>query len=171
MSLSRKRKKELTRLRRSANELWENQQVVLDHAAHVARETSRQLGALGREEVLPRVQRKYEKYILPSAQQAGLFARNTGERIERDVLPAVGRTLGSVLAIGDVAREARIKKALARINPHFDPQPVKKGGAGKFFVITTVLALAGAIGYALWQTFRADDELWVADESDFPSNQ
>jgi hypothetical protein len=30
-----------------------------------------------------------------------------------------------------------------------------------------VIAVAG-IGYAVWQTFRADDELWVADDEAVP---
>ena len=38
MSLSRKRRKELKRLQSSAEELWGNQQHVLEHANAVARE-------------------------------------------------------------------------------------------------------------------------------------
>ena len=55
MSLSRKRRKELKRLQSNAGELWGNQQIVLEHANAVAREASRQLGHLTREEVVPRV--------------------------------------------------------------------------------------------------------------------
>ena len=43
--------------------------------------------------------------------------------------------------------------------------PPKKGiGAGG--VIAIILGVAAAVGvlYAAWQTLRADDELWVADD-------
>ena len=45
------------------------------------------------------------------------------------------------------------------------PEPQKKSmGAGG--VIAIILGAAAAIGvlYAAWQTLRADDELWVADD-------
>ncbi|MFM6974691.1 MAG: DNA helicase [Agromyces sp.] len=147
MSLSRTRKKELIRLRRDAEELWGNQQIVFDHAAHVAREAGRQIGHLNREVIAPRVSQ-------------------AGARIEHDVLPAVGRTIGAVLSVGDVAREARIRKALSRVAPALAPVEKKRGGFGSVLAFGFVAALVGAIGYAAWQTFRADDELWVADESD-----
>ena len=41
VSISRKRKKELRRLQNDANQLWENQQVLVGHAADVAREAGR----------------------------------------------------------------------------------------------------------------------------------
>lgn len=169
MSLSRKRKKELIRLRREAEELWGNQQVVIDHAAHVAREAGRQLGHLNREVVAPRVQAGYEHYLAPRVSQAGVFARQAGARLEHDVLPAVGRTIGAVLSVGDVAREARIRKALARVAPALAPVEEKKSRVGAFVAFGAIFALLGALGYAAWQTFRADDELWIADESDIPT--
>lgn len=168
MSLSRKRKKELNRLRREAEELWGNQQVVIDHAAHVAREAGRQLGHLNSEVVVPRVRAGYEQYLAPGMSQAGVYARQAGAKLERDVLPAVGRGIGAVLSVGDVAREARIRKALARISPALAPEP-KKSKAGLYVALGFIFTLVGALGYAAWQTFRADDELWIADESDIPT--
>ena len=168
MSLSRKRKKELNRLRREAEELWGNQQVVIDHAAHVAREAGRQLGHLNREVLAPRVQAGYEHYLQPRVSQAGLFARQAGLKLEHDVLPAVGRTIGAVLSVGDVAREARIRKALTRISPALAPVEEKKSRAGAVVAVGLIFTVIGALGYAAWQTFRADDELWIADDSDRP---
>lgn len=169
MSLSRKRKKELNRLRREAEELWGNQQIVLAHAGSVARETGRQLGALNREVISPRVQAGYEQYLQPRVNQVSSFARDAGARIEHDVLPAVGRGIGALLSVGDVAREARIRKALARINPALAPVEPKKSRAGAIVGISVIFAVLGALGYAAWQTFRADDELWIADDSDLPT--
>ena len=160
MGLSRKRQKELARLRRDAEELWGNQQIVFDHASHVAREAGRQIGNLNREVVVPRVQAGYATYVQPRLRQAG-------DRLEHDVLPAVGRTLGAVLSVGDVAREARIRRALGRISPALAPVEPKKSRVGAVIGLGFVFAIIGALGYAAWQTFRADDELWIADESDF----
>lgn len=39
------------------------------------------------------------------------------------------------------------------------------GGGGVFLIILGVIGL-GALSYALFQTLRADDELWVADDTD-----
>ena len=65
MSVSRKRKKELQKLQKQANQLWETQQVLVGEAASVAREASRQLGHFGREQVKPQMQAGYERYAAP----------------------------------------------------------------------------------------------------------
>ena len=41
-----------------------------------------------------------------------------------------------------------------------------KQGIGAGGVIAIILGIAAAVGvlYAAWQTLRADDELWVADD-------
>lgn len=162
MSLSRKRKKELKRLRSSAEELWGNQQVVLEHANHVAREATRQLGNLTREEVVPRVRDGYQQYVVPAARTAGRAVENT-------VVPAVGNALGAVLAIGDVAQDARVRRAVGRIAPKALPPEKKSGlGIGGILAIGAGVVVAAGVAYAVWQTFRADDELWVADDEPQP---
>ena len=46
-------------------------------------------------------------------------------------------------------------------------KPRRRRGGAVFGIIIGTLAALG-IGYALWQTFRADDELWIAgDENEF----
>lgn len=169
MALSRRRKKELARLRREAETLWGNQQVVFDHAGHVAREAGRQIGQIQREVVIPRMQSAYEQVVLPRVSRAAVIARQAGGKIERDVLPAVGRTIGTVLAAGDIAREARVQRALGRIAPVLGPAVAKKRRTGSILGFGFVLTIVGLLGYAAWQTFRADDDLWVADESDLDS--
>jgi hypothetical protein len=165
MSLSRKRTKELKRLRASAEELWGNQQVVLEHANHVAREASRQLGHVTREEVIPRVRTGYETYVSPRLEQAKGVARYAGESAER----GLGTILGSVLTIGDLANDVRVRRAVNRISPTAARvakiEEKKKGpGIGSILAIGAGIVAAAGVAYAVWQTFRADDELWVADE-------
>jgi hypothetical protein len=162
MSLSRKRRKELKRLRSSAEELWGNQQHVLEHANAVAREASRQLGHLTREEVVPRVRTGYESYVRPAADQAKGYARVAGDTVER----GLGNVLGSMLAIGDVAGDARVRRAVQRVSPRaMAVVDEKKGpGVGTYLAVGAGIVAAIGVAYAVWQTFRADDELWVADD-------
>lgn len=156
MSLSRKRKKELKRLRKHAEELWGTQQDVLDHAGTVAREAKRQLEHLTREEVAPRVRHGYDTYLRPRIEGA----RKT---VEHTLVPAVGNAIGTVMAVGDVARDARVRQAMARINPKKMAEK-KKAGFGTYLAVGIGVLAAAGVAYAVWQTFRADDELWVADE-------
>jgi hypothetical protein len=44
-------------------------------------------------------------------------------------------------------------------------EPPKRGiGAGGIIAIIFGVAAALGVAYAAWQTLRADDELWVADD-------
>ncbi|MGO4104071.1 hypothetical protein AB4Y63_08975 [Leifsonia sp. YAF41] len=169
MSLSRKRRKELTRLRKSADELWSHQQEVMDHANAVAREAGRQAGVLTREEVVPRVREGYEQYVQPRVQATQHLAGDVRRRVTDEVIPglgnAIGNTIGSVMSVGDIARDARVRAALNRLSFQKPVVVEKKGpGAGTYIALGIGIAAAVGVAYAVWQTFRADDELWVADD-------
>jgi hypothetical protein len=41
-----------------------------------------------------------------------------------------------------------------------------KAGAGKYIAIGLGVAVALGVGYVIFQTFRADDELWVEEDLD-----
>lgn len=163
MSLSRKRKKELRKLQTQANSLWETQQVLVGEAAHVAREAGRQLGHLSREELKPRVSAGYETYAAPYVEKGKRVVNGT-------IVPAAGAVVGSAMSVWDAANDTRARLASGRgldlsAFKKAAPAPVKKGiGAGG--VIAIILGVAAALGvlYAAWQTLRADDELWVADD-------
>jgi len=165
VSLSRKRKKELQKLQKQAGNLWEAQQVLVGEAASVAREASRQLGHYGREQIKPQVQAGYSKYAAP-------YVEKRREVVSSTILPAAGSVVGSALSVWDAANDTRQRLAAGRgvdlgksLANAAAPAPVKKGmGAGG--VIAIILGVAAAIGvaYAAWQTLRADDELWVADD-------
>ncbi|MFF2272605.1 DNA helicase [Agromyces sp. NPDC058136] len=162
MSLSRKRRKELKRLQSSAEDLWGNQQIVLEHANAVAREASRQLGHLTREEVVPRVRSGYDSYVRPNVARVGQAAKVAGDGVEQ----GLGNVLGSILSIGDIANDARVRRAVERVSPRaVAVVEQKKGrGVGTYLAIGAGIVAAAGVAYAVWQTFRADDELWVADD-------
>jgi hypothetical protein len=159
VSLSRKRKKELRRLQNDATQLWESQQVLVGHAADVAREASRQLGSLGREQVLPVVQDTYNRRVAPVVDRGVKIGKHV---VDDKVVPIVGGVVGSALTAWDVANAKRlgIEKQVRKATK---PQ---KSGPGLGSVVAIILGVAAAAGvlYAAWQALRADDELWVADD-------
>lgn len=173
MNLTRKRKKELKRLRSSAEELWGQQQDVLANANAVAAEARKQAAYYTREEIAPRVRDGYEHYVRPATQTAGRVAGVARERLVTDVIPAVGTVVGTAMSVVDHARDARarafigdVKKAGKDVSKKVKAATNDSSGPGSGTVIAVILGAIAAVGllYAVWQTFRADDELWVADE-------
>ena len=170
MSLSRKRRKELTRLRKSADELWSHQQEVLERANVLARQAGHQAGALAREEVAPRVRESYDHYVRPGVNATHDAADGVRRRVVNDVLPGIGTAIGTVMSVGDVARDARVRAAIGRIRFQKPVVVEPKGpGAGTYFALGLAVVAAVGVAYAVWQTFRADDELWVADDDVEPA--
>ncbi len=166
MSLTKKRKKELDQLRSAAEDLWEEQQDLLARANAVAKEASRQVGHLNREEVTPRVREGYHQYVRPGMEATSRLAGSAKERFVGDVIPAMGSAIGTAMSMADYARDARAR-SYAGERPLLSRKVVEqKSGRGAGSAIAVVLGLIAAAGllYAVWQTFRADDELWVADE-------
>lgn len=173
MNLSRKRKKELRKLQESANQLWAHQQTLVEDAGYIAREAGRQLGNYGREQVIPTVQHAYEDRVVPVVDRSVKASKHF---VDGRIVPAVGGVVGTALTAWDIAnakradlggRTAQAQKAAGKtVNRLYaDVAPQKKGmGAGG--VIALILGAAAAVGvlYAAWQTLRADDELWVADD-------
>lgn len=155
MSLTRKRKKELRRLRNDATELWESQQQLVGHAADVAREASRQLSNVGREQVLPVVQDTYNRRVAPTVDRGLKIGRHV---VDDKVVPLVGGVVGSALSAWDVANAKR--QGLVH-----HAAPAKRGpGIGSIIAIVLGAAAAAGVLYAAWQALRTDDELWVADD-------
>ena len=187
MSVNRKRKKELRRLQLQANNLWESQQVLVGEAANVAREATRQLGHLNRELVIPGVQASYGKYAAPYVDKGMQFSKQV---LTDKVVPTAGAVVGSALSVWDAANDTRSRLAAGKGFSLPDPakyakkadkygaqaskrlaqklavlDPPKQGiGAGGVIAIILGVAAAAAVLYAAWQTLRADDELWVADD-------
>lgn len=172
MSLTRKRKKELDRLRSSAEKLWEQQQDVLANANAVAAEARKQAAYYTREELAPRMRDGYDQYVRPATATASRAAGAARERFVGDVIPAVGTAIGTALSVVDHARDARGRAFLGEVKKASKDVSAKAravtddSGPGAGAVVAVVLGVLASVGllYAVWQTFRADDELWVADE-------
>ena len=120
MGLSRKRQRELNRLKRSAEELWDEQREAIEHASAVLRDARRQAANYAREEVGPRVRDTYEDRVRPAVRD-GLRAGRTaaswgGERLRDDVVPAISGALGSALAMLEAAKDPRVREVVRKVS-------------------------------------------------------
>ena len=178
MGLSRKSRRSLKKLRGNAGDLWSEQREVLDHAAAVLREASKQTGEIAKRDVAPRVKSTYEKRVQPGVNAGVGAVRSAADHTKttwnRAVIPAVTGAIGATLAVIDVARDngrvaiheaSRASRELGtRAGQKLGIIEVKPTpGPGRYIAIAFgVIAVAG-IAYAAYQTLRADDDLWVDD--------
>ena len=153
--MGRKALSEAERLRLEAEHLLNQQREVISHAGSVIRDASRELGRYARDEALPRASRN---------------ARSTfasGQRhLVNDVLPSVFDAVGSAMAAVDAARVGgkRVARDVIRRGASSSPSS-RSGGAAKFVALGLGIAVLAGIGYVVWQNLRADDEMWIDDES------
>ena len=176
LALTRKREKQIKKLRKQAEKLWDVQRSVNSRAGELAREASHQAREYTNESLVPEA-RRY-------AQRGVDSGRNVLSKATRgwnnSVVPAVASGLGSFAAMTQIAKDKRVKDALKNVEkyarvPEVAPAGKQKRGlsAGQWVLIGVgVVAVAGA-AYAAWQTLRADDDLWIPDADEVeaaPSN-
>jgi len=115
------------------------------------RKTQRELARLSHE-----AKRLWEEQrdVLSHAKNVARHAsQNASDIAKRDVLP-----------LAHEAYRETIEPTLSRI-PWRRVAPPKKTSNPFVYVLMAIGALALAlVGYAAWQTLRADDDLWVEDE-------
>lgn len=120
MGLSRKRERELKKLKRTANDLWEEQLEVLEHAGSVAREAGRQVGNVSREEVVPRVRDTVDHKIKPAVSSSIGQARHAFDearnKVSHDLLPGVSASVASAIATLESAKDPRVRDAMRQLH-------------------------------------------------------
>jgi len=182
MELSRKRRRELKKLRGAAENVWNEQREVLDHASKVLRDAGRQASVVARKDVAPRVRDSYERRVQPGIDASVGAVRHathaTKSTVTDDILPAISGALGSAAAAVEVARDKHLREAIRTASRTSNEIATKAGqrlglievkrspGPGTFVLIGLGVVAAAAIAYAAWQTFRPDDDLWVEDDLD-----
>jgi hypothetical protein len=118
MGLSRKRQRELSRLKDHAEELWGEQKDVLEQATQIVREASRQAANYAREEVSPRVKETLDERVIPAV-ATGVSATKSAVSGAReklaDGLPSVSSALGSALAVLEVAKDPHVREVLKKV--------------------------------------------------------
>jgi hypothetical protein len=192
MGLSRKNKRELKKLRAHATDVWQEQRDVLERANALLLEATNEAKKLTNQHVTPRVRDAVDVHVRPSYDKGLLTARAVSAaakgKLVADIMPVASTAIGSAVAAIDLLKDPRVQDTVARAKkasiaateagrkiaekyvPGIEakpvPVPVKSGiGAGGIVAITAGAVLAAGVGYAFWQTFRADDDLWIADEA------
>jgi hypothetical protein len=169
LELTRKRAKEIKKLRKQADKLWAEQRVVSQHAARIAREAKEQARAYGNESLLPTAERYVHRGV--DAGRDGLSRATKGWN--SSVVPAIASGLGSVAALAQVAKDDRVKDAIEHVRryttvPELAPAHAQKSGpnAWQWLLIGVGSVAVVSAAYAAWQTLRADDDLWIPDAED-----
>ncbi|MFA4840334.1 MAG: hypothetical protein WC580_01340 [Agrococcus sp.] len=169
LELTRKRAKEIKKLRKQADKLWAEQRVVSQHAAQIAREARDQARAYGTESLIPAAERYVHRGVDLGRDRLSRATRGWNSA----VVPVIASGLGSVAAMAQVAKDERVKEAIENVRRYatmpelVSAKPVKTGPNALQWVLIGVGAVAVvSAGYAAWQTLRADDDLWIPDAED-----
>ena len=160
MSLSRKRRRELKKLRKLTNRLVGEQREVIDQAGSVLYEAGNQARKLGSEHLVPRIEDAYNR-ARPTVEAGVDVARGFGRSVRNATAPiAAGALVRAVTAL----ETSENKDAARRLRKYGEQHGLIKKKRGVGGVIGAILGTvaAVAVGYSLWQAFRDDDELWVA---------
>lgn len=166
MQLSRKRRRELKKLRKQAEVLLDHQREVLGHAGSVLGEANRQAKQLGSEHLLPRIESAVDQ-ARPIVDRNIAAARRASDRVRVMTAPAVAAAIaGTVRSLERMEQRDASRQLRDFGEQHGLIAPAqKKKRAGGFFAIVLGVAAAGAVGYALWQAFRDDDDdMWVSSD-------
>ncbi len=167
MQLSRKRRKELKQLRSVAEDVLQDQKVVLGRAGAVLQEASRQAKMLSDEQLAPRVRSAVDA-ARPTIDRGVFAARAAAGNVRRVAAPVVTGALMSTVRALDALEDDRARTA-SRSLMNFGQRtglvatPRRRSGGLVVGLVLGAIAVLG-VGYALWQTFRADDELWIAGD-------
>ena len=165
LTLTRKREKEIKKLRKQAEKLWTVQRDVGERAGLLAHQAADQAKAYGNETLVPEARRYARKGVDTGRNAVAGATHGWNDK----VLPAVASGIGSFAAYAQIAKDQRVKDAIKNVNKLRLPEvaPAKKGPSALQWVLIGVgtVAIAGA-AYAAWQTLRADDDLWIPDSDE-----
>ncbi|MDQ0744803.1 hypothetical protein QFZ62_002111 [Clavibacter sp. B3I6] len=169
-------------------EVLDRANVVVAEAAHTARKLSDQhVAPAVKRGVDDHIRPGYEA----GAERVRSAADSAYRGFTHTVLPAVAGAAGSAVAATEGIRNSKqVKDAVTKAGkvsskaqefgkhyvdngrsyvgryvPAVAPVAAKKGlGFGGVALIGLGIVVVGGVGYALYQTFRADDDLWIADD-------
>lgn len=165
MKLSRKRRRELRHLRSEAQELLDQQMLVLGNAGTVIKQAGHQARLLSDEHVAPRVDEAMTR-VRPVVDQGVDSARRAARTVKRVTAPLVASALVSTIRTLDNLESPKAASQVRGFGERVGYlEPEKKSGIGGIIALGLGIAAAVGVGYALWQAFRTDDELWVPTSS------
>ncbi|MFA5607003.1 MAG: DNA/RNA helicase [Leucobacter sp.] len=164
MELSRKRRRELRRLRGEAQDLLDQQRIVLGHAGIVLNEAGRQAKKLSDEHLAPRVDGTLEA-VRPAIDRGVTSARRAADGVRRFTAPFVAAALSKTIQTLDELDNADAAKRVRGFGERSGYLKPKKRGVGGWIALGLGIVATLGVGYAIWQAFRTDDDLWVAPDN------
>jgi flagellar hook-basal body complex protein FliE len=161
-------RKKTVSLKNEATDVWAEQQAVLDHAGKLIQEAGRQVQAYSRTDVAPRLQSAVEP-VFQTVGRAGAVTKQAAvtakDKVVDDVFPAVSKALVQAATVLELAKSQKVREAIARGSRKVVPVPAKSGpGVGTWLLIGAGVVLAAGVAYAAWQTFKADESLFISDD-------
>jgi len=161
-------RKKTVNLKDEAALVWTKQQDVLDHAGKVVQEAGRQIQAYSRAEVAPRVHDAVDTgfHAVGRASAATKQAATTAKvKVVEDVVPALSKALVQAATVLELAKSQKIRDAIAKSTSKVTPVAVKSGpGVGTWLLVGAGIVIAAGVAYAAWQTFKADEALFISDD-------
>jgi hypothetical protein len=146
-------------LREEARSILREQRRILARAGAATREASQDFGRYAQDEVFPR--------FVSGSRRGVSQARHA---LVDDVLPAVGAAVGAAMNLldGKAPKNARAALSAARsvVSRATKGGPKTSPAVGAYVGVAIGIAALVGIGYIAYQTFRADDELWVEEDDD-----
>jgi hypothetical protein len=144
--------------------LLEEQKAVLEHAAAIIKDAGLQIGAFTREEVTPKVRDTMThkvKPLLAGGVAATVLASESAKKKLADAAEKAAEFGKRVTAEGTSKATMLAQKAgLVEVKP----APKTTAGPGRYILIGLGVVAVAGLAYAVWQTLRADDDLWIEDE-------
>ncbi|WP_125106517.1 MULTISPECIES: hypothetical protein [Gulosibacter] len=112
---------------------------------------------------------QFQHRVLPAvAQVGGNVTGAVREFVDNNqtlqTVQAKAQDFGKNAAANVEKVQARVAKEQKKLEKQAKKDAKSGPGVGGWFLIGAGVAAVAAVGYALWQTFRADDDLWIADE-------
>lgn len=165
MSLSRKDRRELKKLRGQAQVLLEEQREVLGHAGALAQQAGRQAKRLSDTYVAPRIDDAFEG-VRPLVDRGVSTARRAGTNARLLIAPVLAGALASTIRGLERVENVEAARQLQRfgVERGILAKPKRAFGFGKVFAIVAGVLSVSAVAYVFWQAFREDDELWLSPE-------
>ncbi len=171
------KEREVTANKENLSALLEEQRAVLERAAAIIRDAGSQFGAFTREEVTPKVRDTMTHHVKPflagGVASAALASSTVKNKIKGGVLPVMSGAVDKAANVGkkfgrELDKEAWNSKAELLAKKFgiavAKPAPAPTQGPGRYIAIGVGVVAVAGLAYAVWQTLRADDDLWIEDE-------
>ncbi len=167
MSLSRKNKRELKKLRKLVGVVLDEQRDVFDHAGVVLAKAGDQAVNLSNQHILPRLISAYKR-VSPGVESTLSNIIEAGRNVSDKFPPLAEHTVLRAIAAAEKTGNKDLAKAIRKFAEK-NGVLKKRNTAVKILAAIVGVGVAAGVGYSLWQAFREDEDIWVAPESVEPT--